>query len=101
MNTAVGSAATRRRNLALAATVVRGRRPLDCEADHLLAADEDEAERASELPISFGHALLGRQAAELLCFAQHHVHMPVERHEAAHQLPAVKQSDAHTGAGTA
>lgn len=89
------SPGSHRSYVALAAAVVRRRRALNGQADHLLAADENQAKRPPNLAVSLGHTLLGRQATKLLRVAQHDVHVPVEGHEAAHQVTAVQDGDAH------
>lgn len=85
--------------MGLGAGIVRWRGALDGHGDDLLAAEEDEAEGPAVLPLLAGLGIgvfLGRgELAELLAVAEDKVHVTVEGHEAAHQLAAVLDRDAH------
>lgn len=83
----------------LGAGLFRRRRALDGHGDDLLAAEEDEAERAAVLAVaSFGWFLaLGRRKfAELLAIAEDEVHVAVEGHEFSDELTTVLNGDTHT-----
>lgn len=83
----------------LGAGLFRRRRALDGHGDDLLAAEEDEAERAAVLAVgAFGWLLaLGRRKlAELLTVAEDEVHVAVEGHEFSDELATVLNGDTHT-----
>jgi hypothetical protein len=69
---------------------------LDGHGYYLLAAEEEEAERAALLAFtgSLG-GLGGREAAKLLAIAEDEVHVAVERHELAHKLAPVLDRHPH------
>jgi hypothetical protein len=81
----------------LGAGLVGRRRALDGHGDDLLAAEQEEAERAALLAVAGGGlgGLGGREAAELLAVAEDEVHVAVEGHELAHELAAVLDRHAH------
>ena len=69
-------------------------RRLDGQRDDLLSAEQQQPKHAFNLP-RLSRTLGRRELAELLSLAQHQVHVLVERHELADELPAIGDRHAH------
>nr|PNR57927.1 hypothetical protein PHYPA_004921 [Physcomitrium patens] len=76
--------------------LVRWRGPLHRHRNHLLPAQKQQPQRPPLFPLLLSFPLLRRHASQLLAITQHQVHVAIECHELANQLPPVLYRHPHT-----